>query len=158
MSPARNWSSVARGANGREPSISANQSGVVAIEFALVLPLILIVLFAIIEFGQLFNHLNDSNQIAADGARFAAVNAKPGGAGMTLQQFLADQADTSALKSKIKVCISFPNGNSGIGDPVTVETSSSFTLIPLLGGATLSLKGSATMRIERSATNYSGGC
>lgn len=139
---------------------SADESGVVAVEFALVLPLILMVLFAIIQFGQLFNHLNDSNQIAADGARFAAVDVNPGGGGQTLQQYLAAQGDTAALRSHISVCISFPGAGSAstVGNPVEVSTSSTFTLIPLLGGATLTLHGSATMRLERSASHYSAGC
>lgn len=134
------------------------ESGVVAVEFALVLPLILIVLFSIIQFGQLFNHLNDGNQIAADGARFAAVDVNPGTGGQTLQQYLVSQADTSGLRSKIGVCVSFPSGASTIGNPVKVSTSSTFTLIPLLGGATLTLHGAATMRIERTASHYSAGC
>lgn len=137
----------------------SDESGVVAIEFALVLPLILMVLFAIIQFGQLFNHLNDSNQIAADGARFAAVNVNPGTGGQTLQQYLKDQADTTDLKSKLSVCVSFPNGGATtIGNPVKISTSSTFTLIPLLGGVTFTLHGAATMRIERTATNYAAGC
>ena len=51
----------------------------VAVEFALVLPLILFVLFAIIDFGQVFNNLNDANHIAGMGARYAAVDNKPTG-------------------------------------------------------------------------------
>jgi len=133
-----------------------SESGVVAIEFALVLPIILIFMFAIIQFGQLFNHLNDSNQIAANGARFAAVDNNPGGG--TLQSYLVDQGDTQHLRDNAKVCITMPSGNSNVGDPVKVSVSSNFTLIPLLGGATLALNGHATMRIERTPTKYTPGC
>lgn len=133
-----------------------DESGVVAIEFALVLPIILIFMFAIIQFGQLFNHLNDSNQIAANGARFAAVDNNPGGS--TLQNYLVGQGDTQHLRDNAKVCITLPTGSSTVGNPVKVSVSSSFTLIPLLGGATLSLNGHATMRIERAPTKYTPGC
>ena len=133
-----------------------NESGVVAIEFALTLPIILIFMFAIIQFGQLFNHLNDSNQIAANGARYAAVDNNPGGS--TLQSYLVGQGDTQHLRDNAKVCITFENGTSDVGDPVKVSVSSSFTLIPLLGGATLSVNGHATMRIERTPSKYSAGC
>jgi len=136
-----------------------SESGVVAIEFALVLPVILIFLFAIIEFGQAFNHLNDTNQIAANGARFAAVDVQP--TGDPLQTYLEKQADLQGLKDTINVCIEFPNGgSSNVGDPVTVRVTSDYELIPLLGGATppLRLHGEATMRIEREPTTYSADC
>lgn len=139
-----------------------NESGVVAVEFALTLPFIFIVLFLIVEFGQVFNNLNDLNQIAANGARFAAVNQNPGSG--TLQEYLAGQAGTQRLKDDIKVCVVFPNGTTNVGDPVQIETSSTYTLLPIIGtfvsNPSLSLKGSATMRIERApdGTEYGAGC
>lgn len=145
----------------RAHRVSSDESGVVAIEFALVLPIILVFLFSIIQFGQLFNHVNDSNQIAANGARFAAVDRNPGGSG-TLQTYLALQADTQNLRDHIKVCITYPNGTSNVGDPVKVSVTSNFTLIPLLakfnGGAAVPLHGEATMRIERASSVVTGGC
>lgn len=135
-------------------------SGVVAVEFALTLPIILVFLFAIIQFGQLFNHVNDQNHIAAEGARLAAVDNNPSGS--TLQSYLTQEGDTQSLRDTIKVCIEFPSGTSNVGDPVKVSVSSDFNLIPLLakynGGAALALNGHATMRIERPPTTYSGGC
>lgn len=127
-----------------------------AIEFALVLPLILTFLFVIVDFGQVFNNVNDANQIAADGARFAAVDSKPTGA--QLQSYLKSQGDTQGLRDNIAVCIAFPNGTSNVGDPVTVNVTSSYNLVPLLGGVNIPLHGSATMRIERPPTTYSAGC
>ena len=138
--------------------LAEDESGIVAVEFALVLPFILVFLFAIIDFGQIFNHVNDANQIAADGARFAAVNVSPNGA--TLQSYLAQQADTQYLEDHISVCVDFPNGSSNVGDPVRVNVTSSFQLVPLLGGSTIDLHGSATMRLERPPTPaiISAGC
>ena len=132
------------------------ESGVVAIEFALVLPFILMFLFAVIDFGQLFNNLNDSNQIAANGARFAAVNVVPGGG--SLQTYLASQADTQRLKDNINVCIKFPNGGShAVGDPVQVKVTSQFKLVPILGALNITVHGEATMRLERTPS-YAADC
>ena len=132
-----------------------------AIEFALTLPFIFIVLFLIIEFGQVFNNLNDVNQIAANGARFAAVDSNPSGGG-SLQDYLADQAGTQRLKDDIKVCVEFPNGTSNVGDPVKIVATSTYTLLPIIGTfvsePSLDLEGSATMRIERPPTTYVAGC
>ena len=140
--------------------LANGEAGVVAIEFALTLPLILVVLFLIIEFGQVLNNLNDLNQIAANGARYAAVDTTPGGG--TLQQFLADQAGTQRLRDDIKVCVEFPAGTQNVGDPIKVATSSTYTLLPIIGNflsdPSLSLTGSATMRIERPPTTYAAGC
>ncbi len=160
MSHTRRVASVDRLGTARDPRLLGDESGVVVIEFALTLPIILVFMFAIIQFGQLFNHVNDSNQIAADGARLAAVDNKPGGP--SLQSYLAQQGDTQSLRDNVKVCIEFPNGTSKVGDPVKVHVSSTFTLIPLLasfnGGAGLALNGYATMRIERTPTQYAAGC
>lgn len=136
--------------------LAKGESGVVAIEFALTLPLIFIVLFLIIEFGQVFNNLNDLNQIAANGARFAAVDQNPGGVGgQSLPEYLADQAGTQRLRDDIKVCVNFPNGTT-VGNPVVVSTNSTYTLLPIIGNflptPSLDLSGSATMRIERPST------
>lgn len=151
---------------GRSSSVrrrTRSESGVVAIEFALTLPLIFIVIFSIIEFGQVFNNLNDLNQIAANGARYAAVDQNPGADdGDSLNEFLATQAGTQRLKDDIKVCVEFPESTQSVGDPVKVVTSSTYTLLPIIGtfvsNPSLSLEGSATMRIERPPTTYAAGC
>ena len=48
------------------------------IEMALVLPILLMILLGILDFGRALNYWNDVNQIAADGARYASVNRNPG--------------------------------------------------------------------------------
>jgi hypothetical protein len=142
----------------RIPSHSDNQRGAVVIEFVMVLPILLFVLFAIVDFGRFFNYLNDTNQIAAAGARMAAVNTYPGAATLRAQGSTAELRDGSdAVPGGIQICVDFPNGSSNVGDPVRVRTTGNFKLVPILGGATVPLHGEATMRIERPPT-YSAGC
>lgn len=134
-----------------------SERGVVAIEFALVLPLILIFLLGIVEFGRAINYLNDANQIAADGARFAAVANNPGGSSQSdFETWLETQGDTKELRegsdsvtAPLSVCVALPSGNDEVGSPITVRATTTFQLIPLLGGVAIDLKGEATMRIER---------
>ncbi len=137
---------------GRVRQSAADESGVVAIEFALVLPIILLFLFTIVDFGQVFNHVNDVNQIAANGARLAAVDSNPGDPA-TLQEYLKNQADLQGLKDNIGVCVAFPTGTSNVGDPVEVRVTSTYVFLPLLadlvGAAPVDIHGEATMRIER---------
>jgi Flp pilus assembly protein TadG len=141
-----------------------DDSGVVAIEFALVLPFILIFLFLITDFGRFFNYVNDANQLAADGARMAAVNTYPGAAE------LRSRADTSELRNAsggahlpdgLSICVDFPAGTSNVGDPVRVRTTGTFKLVPFLGDRipvdTVQIHGEATMRLER-PPSYAAGC
>jgi hypothetical protein len=135
----------------------------VAIEFALVAPFLLAFMFIIIDFGRAFNYLNDTNQIAANGARLAAVNKYPGGAALALQ------GDTNELKngggqvpSKLTVCVKLPvnpaSGTTGkVGDPVQVKAKATFKLLPIIGGLDIPIQGSATMRLER-APSFVGDC
>jgi Flp pilus assembly protein TadG len=51
-----------------------NDSGAAAVEFALVLPVILLILFGTIEFGRAWNVRQTLTDAAREGARVAAVN------------------------------------------------------------------------------------
>jgi len=53
------------------------QDGVAAVEFALLLPLIVTILFATIEFGVAMAKWEDYESAAREGARFAAVHCAP---------------------------------------------------------------------------------
>jgi Flp pilus assembly protein TadG len=143
------------------------ERGTSLVEFALVLPLLLLILFGVLDFGKAFNYRNDQTHLAAEGARWAVVNTNPGSG--SLQQYIKDSADSTELRNLAQVCISFPTnsatGTSGqVGDPVTVTVKSNYNWIPFLssgagGGLSLpsSISGSATMRLEAPPTSYSAG-
>jgi Flp pilus assembly protein TadG len=120
-----------------------DQRGQAAVEFALVLPLLLLVLFAVVEFSRAYNAYNDLNQMAADGARFAAVGRFPGGA-----QLITDEADTNVARGAA-VNLSYAGGTCTVGNSVTVTASAPITLAAILNVATVNLNGRATMRVER---------
>src|SRR5215210_4185151 len=61
-----------------------DESGAVLIEFVLLLPLLLVLLFGMLDFGKAYNYWIDETHLANEGARFAAVNKNPG-PGATLQ-------------------------------------------------------------------------
>jgi Flp pilus assembly protein TadG len=144
-----------------------DQRGTALVEFALVLPLLLLVLFGVLDFGKAFNYWNDETHLAAEGARWAEVDSNPGGSGQTLQQYIQQQADSGELRSNATVCVSFPSnpdtGTSGqVGDPVTVTVSSTYDWLPFVSaqaGLTPSttIRGTATMRLEAPPTNFGAG-
>lgn len=145
----------------------ADHKGTALVEFALILPVLALLLFGLLDFAKAFNYWNDETHLAAEGARWAVVNSNPAGGGQSLQQYLQQQADTSQLRGLAVVCISFPTnsdtGTSGqVGDPVTVTVKSRYTWIPFVASkARLSpsttITGSATERLEALPTNYSAG-
>jgi Flp pilus assembly protein TadG len=149
----------------------AQQSGVALVEFALVLPLLLLILIGMIDFGKIFNYWIDETHLANEGARYAVVNKNPSTGGGSLQSYIQQQADTSELRNGgtsaipigTQVCISFPNGTANVGDPVEVTVTADYHFIPFLStrvgvAPSKSISGSSIMRLEAPPTNYAAGC
>lgn len=138
------------------------------VEFALVLPVLLVLLLGMLDFGKAFNYWIDQTHLANEGARWAAVNKNPGGG--TLQQYVRSQANTPELRDggtasvagPIQICITFPNGTSQVGDPVRVTASTTYNWLPFLGSrlgiAQTTMTASATMRLEAAPSVYGAGC
>ena len=137
----------------------SDDSGVALVEFALILPLLVVLLFGMIDFGKAFNYWIDENHLASEAARYAAVGKNPGvGGGMTLADYIKSQADSNELKNgsgsvttPVQVCVTY-NGTGQVGDSVTVTVRSRYTWLSALnlgivGGSPINTD--ATMRIER---------
>ena len=156
-----------------------NQEGQALVEFALVLPILMLTLLAMLHFGKAFNYWNDATHLTAEAARFAAVNRKPDPANTSsLQQQIRNQTDTAELRNgtgpvtqAAQVCVDFPNGTSNAGDPVRVTMTFKYAWIPLirngLGRPLLqnginvpdsTVTSTTVMRLEAAPTNYSAGC
>ena len=130
------------------------------VEFALVVPLICLLIVAIFHFGKVMNYWLDLNHVASEGARKAAVNtfASDG----DYDTYLRARLETTELRTggttsipnpaTIAVCLT---EGSDVGDPVTVQVATDYSL-PFIG-ATITLRGSATMRMEQSADFAGGG-
>jgi Flp pilus assembly protein TadG len=142
----------------------SSESGVAIVEFALILPLLMLMIVAILDFGRAMNYWADTTHLANEGARFAAVDRIPDGT--SLQAYIRDQADSGELKNggstsiadPLEVCVT-PLGDE-VGDPVEVKVSTEYRWIPLLGVDSVSttITGKATMRRERLADIVDDGC
>ena len=147
-----------------------DERGAALVEFALVLPLLLMLLLGMLEFGKAYNYWIDTTHLANQGARWAVVNRNPGAG--TLQEYIQGQANTVELRDggtpsipagdEAEVCISFPLGSSNVGDPVHVTVSATYHWLPFIGdrisSTAVTISGSATMRLEAQPTNYGAGC
>jgi Flp pilus assembly protein TadG len=131
-----------------------------------VVPVLLLIVLGIGDFGLAMNTYNNETQLANEGARFAVVNKNPGaGAGQTLQQYVKSQGDTADIRTNATIGICFPDDVATVGHPVMVTVSINHTFLPYLKNVLPShvvsktITGRAVMRLEQNATNYSAnGC
>jgi Flp pilus assembly protein TadG len=145
---------------GRSPR---GESGVAIVAFALVLPILMLVVVAILDFGRALNYWADTTHLSAEGARLAAVDRIPDGT--SLQEYIRTQADSGELRDggsesipdQLEVCVT-PDGDE-VGDPVEVSVTTTYHWISLLGlDVPTTITGKSTMRRERVADNVDPGC
>ena len=105
--------------------VMRDDRGATAVEFALLLPLLLLIVMGIVDFGRMLNAQQTLTQAAREGARLVAL-AQPNVTGRT-------QAAASGL-SPVGVAIqsSCPVG-AGPGSNGAVQTSYTFRFTPGLG-------------------------
>jgi len=147
------------------------EKGTAVVEFALVLPLFMLLIIGLVDFGKGFNYWIDQTHLANEAARFAVVNRNPGeDAGDTLQEYIRQHANTgelanggtSSVAEELAVCIEFPEASptdpAKAGDPVTVRVKTTYNWMPFLdanvGFSTVTVNGTATMRLEADPTAY----
>ncbi len=149
------------------------ESGQALVEFALILPLFLMIVVGIIQFALALNFWLDMQRIANQGARWAVVNEYPGcprsgpntlacGTTTTLQKYLANQRVAQGENLGVSIC--FPSGSSVAGQPVKVKISQPFNFLAIVTffdhddgsdrGLSLDLHAEATMRLEQTPGRY----
>ena len=146
-----------------------SEDGQAVVELALALPVLLIVVLGIVDFGRAVNYWNDETHLANLAARYAAVGTLPTSGACsgkpTLTAFVECEAEldshelangnagSTGTKGKIAVCVSIP-AEATVGSSVTVKVSTIYRWLPQVVGGALSefgtkLTGTATMRLEQ---------
>lgn len=135
-------------------------------ELAFVIPLVLLFLFGIIDFGLALNEQNQDTNIANIAAREAALGTVStancaGTSYSTLGTWATCEAKATGTPVTA-VCVADTSGASPSstyvgGDPIKVEVTSSFGWMKLLtgqiGSLSSTISGNATMRIETTPDN-----
>jgi Flp pilus assembly protein TadG len=158
--------------------------GTALAELALVLPLLLVLIMGMLDFGKAFNEWIDETHLANEGARLAAVGYLAAGCtssanpNVCIAQQIQEGANIAELKSgrpaspyadaqdEARVCISYPtnpatNSHGQVGDPVQVTVQTTYHwlnyLVSQVDFAATPIVGKATMRLERRATTAAAG-
>lgn len=138
----------------------ARGDGQALIELALVLPLILIILFGVVDFGKAFNYQNDETNLANEAARYAVVG-NCGAGCASIVTAVKNDADSGDLKNGggsisspgVSVSLCFPSGSGALGEPVRATVSANYNWLSYLVSKaglspTVPIVARATMRME----------
>jgi Flp pilus assembly protein TadG len=133
------------------------ESGQAVVEFGLVVPFLCLLVLALVDFGKGMNYWLDLNHVASEGARKAAVNAHA--TDSEYESYIRSRLETgelrdggtSSIPSAATVSICLPDGGD-VGDPVTVQVAVGYKWIPFVSDATWAIRGTATMRLEQTAS------
>jgi Flp pilus assembly protein TadG len=134
------------------------------VEFAVVVPVLLLIVVGVLYFGRFMNYTIDETHLANIAARYAAVNqdpacgttTTPNNCGTTLANYVKSQADpgefstgSGDVTNPVKVCITLPSGSSGTqGAPVQAQVKATFKFVPFLNFS-IPVTETATMMLEQ---------
>jgi Flp pilus assembly protein TadG len=149
------------------------EEGQALVELAFVIPLVVLFLFGIIDFGLALNQKNSETNVANFAVRQAAVVTSTAqtvtcaGVGYTTLGTWAACEATAAGEPSSTVCVgdfknvsgssTVPSSTYTTGDPIKVESSSNFSWLKLIQGHVSGLSSTigadATMRYEGTLSN-----
>jgi Flp pilus assembly protein TadG len=154
----------------------SREDGVALVEFALVLPFLLVIIFGMVDLGKAVSYWNDETHLANQASRYAAVNSCSACGGSTINSYILTQAETQELANNANVTIGFTDasgklpGDTGynssnppatanhcVGDPVRVRITYTYNLLSFVSNAihlaSVPINAESTMRLEK---DYAG--
>lgn len=125
------------------------EDGQAIVELAISLPILIMILCAIIDFGWLFMNQNSIDYASREGARYAIVNSSSKSAIEAHIRAIAPEN----IATTAEINITFTNvSNPRLGDVVIEISDDVAILTPIVGvfvqGETMNLSSSCTMKVE----------
>jgi Flp pilus assembly protein TadG len=120
-----------------------SERGAAAVEFALVLPFLLLLVFGIIEFGFIFNRYISVTHAAREGVRELSV-------GISTTQAQTDAVNSAPNTGGTVTCTATETtvAANDVQESMACQTTYTYSYVPGLKGHTLTLKSTAKMRRE----------
>ncbi len=121
--------------------LSGDERGQALVELAIALPLLILILMGIFEFGRAFYTYQVVTNASREGARVAAL-------GGSDSEVAARAAAAASPAGSAEVSVS-PQGSRSRGEPVTVTVSAKVDVaIPFFAAQSYTVRGSTTMMVE----------
>ena len=125
------------------PARGSNQRGQAVIEMALTLPLLLLVVFGIIDFGFMFQRYEVVTNAAREGARLGVLQASAGYTAAEAQNRAVDYLRASGLNGTRRTS---PCGGALVKDSICAEMTTS--TVPVVGSSPAKSVDQVTMVVE----------
>lgn len=126
--------------------LTKGEKGAAAVEFAIILPLLVLLVFGIIEFGRVYNLYLAVTHAAREGARIASVRNGTGATDDDIKNLIVERSAINITTSNVEL---WPANFKTAGQPIEVRVNYPTTLsIPLLGSYSIELRSKGIMRIE----------
>lgn len=132
-----------------------NEKGQAFVELAIVLPLLLMILCGIIDYGWIFTNQNTIDHCAREGARYAIIHAADSGTITEIKEKIATYTKDLApsnISNSLIVTVTFTNSSPRLGDVKVKVNRDTEALTPIAGiftaGQTINLTSSCTMKVE----------
>jgi Flp pilus assembly protein TadG len=107
--------------------IDSSETGAAAVEFALILPVLLLILFGVIAFGDFFSRYQVFQSAVREGARAASTRSTPA----DVRSRIADAADPYDLSATPSIAVASGGSqctDTTVGERVTVQWSQEFDI------------------------------
>ncbi|MDP4118849.1 MAG: TadE/TadG family type IV pilus assembly protein [Bacillota bacterium] len=129
-----------------------NEKGQAVVEFAIVLPILILIIGGMIDFSWIYSNQNIIDNCAREGARYAIVHATDTNVTTEITNYTKSIAPTS-LADSLNVQVEFSNTYSHRAGNVKITVSSDVNVLtPIAGvftdGQKLNLSSSCTMKVE----------
>jgi len=151
------------------------ERGQALVEFAIVLPLLLLLVLGVVDFGLAYNYKNDQTSLANQALRYAVVNhCDPCAVNQTIEQYIPTTADSPQLENGgsgwgiqtpgVQVSICRPKLADGVtdspatvGQPIEAVATSQYDWLPFLNLGNVTIQSTAIGRVEPGADYVPGG-
>jgi Flp pilus assembly protein TadG len=137
-------------------SADRNQKGASAVEFAIIAPVFISLLFAVVEFGLIIYTKGMLANATREGARYGVVFGTPKRTVAEIKTVVQNFLNQVNLTSTAAVSVTYPDGNNNSGSRLRVDVNYTYHYFVLPSNITkfigkmsdLNLTASAEMRME----------